>query len=181
MASGSAECSTYRHFHTVPPSIIPRTSAPGCQGWLLKIFLLGTRAHYSLGDVNVPELMAIQQKAHEAVRGNLTHQPPDFPSRAVLGAFPGFVNWREVMFPQPSPRPEFRPYLPLSSSADAFIWGKHEVRGILLNPARRLFSPPFPPPHLEKAEGEAMGLVLQFASYCFAVFVPTKHKFFSPS
>lgn len=66
---------------------------------LLKIFLLGTRACYSLRDVNVPEMMAIWQKAHEAARGNLKRQPPDFPSGAVLGAFPGLANRREGMFP----------------------------------------------------------------------------------
>lgn len=66
---------------------------------LLKIFLLGTRVRYNSRDVTVPEMVAIRQKAREAARGNLTCQPPDFPSRAMLGAFPGFVNWREVMFP----------------------------------------------------------------------------------
>ena len=66
---------------------------------LLKIFLLGRGVHCSLRDVNVPEMMVIWQKAHEAARGNLTCQLSDFPSGAVLGAFPGLATWREAMFP----------------------------------------------------------------------------------
>lgn len=142
---------------------------------LLKIFLLGTCAAYSLRDGNVPGMMGIRQKAHGAEGGSPTRQPPGFPSGAVLGAFPGLANWREGMFP----------YHPQGlNSAPAFLphpqlMGKREVRGILLNPACWLFLLPFSH-HLEQAEGKAGVLMLQFASYC-AFAVPKTHKFLSPS
>lgn len=59
---------------------------------LFQIFLLGTHGWFSLGDGSVPEMMAMQQKPHEAATGNLMCQLPDFPSRAMLGAFPALAN-----------------------------------------------------------------------------------------
>lgn len=57
----------------------------------------------------------------------------------------------------------------------------HEVRGILLNPARWLFSPLVFSLHLEKAEGEAGGLLLQFAPYhTFAGSVPKSPRVLFP-
>lgn len=79
---------SFLRISSIHNSMYDCTWVPG----LFEIFLLGTRVCCSLGDGNVPEMMAMQQEAHEAATGNLMCQPPDFPSGAMLGAFPALAN-----------------------------------------------------------------------------------------
>lgn len=83
---GLPELSVCHHFCTFPPSRIPCMTPPGS----FPIFLLGTSVCCSLGDGNVPGMVAMQQEPRET--GNLRCQPPGFPSRAMLGAFPALTD-----------------------------------------------------------------------------------------